>query len=179
VKKYLTLALPDGSVYGLPVSVVAENRAAFYAGPKFNGDMARSLAEDTLPLFEADPYCAKSWARENMDFDEVAPHLVCIRERAPSDLRTAWGTIPALGASDNGPPDLPPPDPAATSLDQFCGRSEEVLVRLRNGSGILRGRYFHKSGEWRCDHLYGIVEVAEWWPLPKKGTGTRVPEVST
>jgi len=44
--KYMTVKMPDGSVFGVPVEMVARNRAAHYAH-EFNGDIERSLKERT------------------------------------------------------------------------------------------------------------------------------------
>jgi hypothetical protein len=47
--KYLTIKQSDGSVWGVPVEMIARNRAEFYAS-EFDGDVEQSLQEDTLPL---------------------------------------------------------------------------------------------------------------------------------
>ena len=49
-KNYI-VTMPDGSQWSVPVVVIATNRAASYAD-EFDGDTARSLEEDTHPLFE-------------------------------------------------------------------------------------------------------------------------------
>lgn len=50
--KLMTVEMPDGSKWGVPVEMIARSRAAYYAN-EFDGDVERSLAEDTLPLFES------------------------------------------------------------------------------------------------------------------------------
>lgn len=69
----------DGSVWGVPVSVVARNRAEYYAPRDFGGDVERSLKEDTLPLFEAYDNEALDWLRNNMNPCDIANHLVRLR----------------------------------------------------------------------------------------------------
>jgi len=60
--KYMTVKMPDGSVFGVPVEMVARNRAAHYAH-EFNGDIERSLKEDTIPLFERIEEAVREYAK--------------------------------------------------------------------------------------------------------------------
>ena len=64
------VAMPDGSRWAVPLMVIATDRAKHYAH-EFDGDLERSLAEDTLPLFDADPYQAHDWAANNMNWSDV------------------------------------------------------------------------------------------------------------
>lgn len=64
------VAMPDGSRWAVPLMVIATDRAKHYA-QEFDGDLERSLAEDTLPLFDADPYQAHDWAANNMNWSDV------------------------------------------------------------------------------------------------------------
>lgn len=50
--KYMTIEMQDGSIWGVPVEMIAKNRAAHYAH-EFDGDVERSLAEDTIPLCQS------------------------------------------------------------------------------------------------------------------------------
>lgn len=87
--KYMTVTLPDGSVWGVPVDRIARNRAAFYAS-EFEGDVERSLAEDTLPLFEQDEYEITDWAVNNMDWSDFDGEQVKLDDAAPPDFDAAW-----------------------------------------------------------------------------------------
>lgn len=73
----LRVTMPDGSLWDVPVAVIARHRAENYAD-EFGGDVERSLAEDTIPLF-ADDYEIRDWAGNNMYWSDVAEHA----ERAP------------------------------------------------------------------------------------------------
>ena len=84
-RKYLTFVTPDGAVWGVPVSRIAQNRARHYASD-FGGDAERSLNEDTLPLFEADPAAIGDWATGNMDWAHVVD--VVVRMSWPPKLTT-------------------------------------------------------------------------------------------
>ncbi len=52
MKLIMTVTMPDGSKFGVPVAMIARNRAEHYAH-EFGGDVERSLAEDTVPMFDA------------------------------------------------------------------------------------------------------------------------------
>lgn len=67
---YLTFNMPDNSLWGVPVDIIARDRATHYAS-EFDGDVEKSFAEDTLPLFEGDPYQIEDWAQNNMNWSDV------------------------------------------------------------------------------------------------------------
>lgn len=92
--KVLEVEMPDGSVWGVPVDVIARNRAAHYAG-EFDGDIEKSLVEDTLPLFAEDDYEIEDWAVNNMNWTDVAAHAIRLRDAAPmtpDDFQDGWVT---------------------------------------------------------------------------------------
>jgi len=61
MRKLMTVEMPDGSKWGVPVEMIARNRATHYAS-EFNNDVERSLAEDAQPLFESEEDPARLWA---------------------------------------------------------------------------------------------------------------------
>lgn len=71
--KELRVTMPDNSVWGVPVQIIANHRAGYYRD-EFGGLLSRSLAEDTIPLFQADPFEVKDWAANNMNWADVKPH---------------------------------------------------------------------------------------------------------
>ena len=75
-KKYVT-TMEDGSKWAVPVVAIANSRAEFYA-KEFDGDFSRSLAEDTIPLFESDEYEIEDWAQNNMNWSDVREIAVCV-----------------------------------------------------------------------------------------------------
>lgn len=87
--KMLTIEQVDGSVWGVPVDVIARHRAAHYAH-EFGGDVERSLAEDTLPLFEEDHYSVQDWAFDRMNWSEVAEHARKLKDAPEPDFNGAW-----------------------------------------------------------------------------------------
>jgi hypothetical protein len=88
--KMMTVTMPDGSVWGVPVELIALNRAKAYAD-EFDGDVERSLAEDTLPYFEEDAeYNIIDWAANQMNWCNFDGHQVKISDAPPPDFDEAW-----------------------------------------------------------------------------------------
>ena len=89
MKKILTLTMPDGSVWGVPVDIIALNRAAYYA-KDYDFDINRSLTEDTNPFFNADEYEIKDWAANNMNWSDFDGYQFKIESATPLDFQEAW-----------------------------------------------------------------------------------------
>jgi hypothetical protein len=92
IAKTLLVEMPDGSVWGVPVDIVARDRAAHYA-KEFDGDINRSLAEDTIPLFADDIHELYDWAANNMNWSDVETVAVKVRDTKPmtrADMQDAW-----------------------------------------------------------------------------------------
>lgn len=92
--KALRITMPDGSKWDVPLEIIARSRAAQYAD-EFGGDAQRSLAEDTLPLFDQDPDEAIEWAANNMNWSDVAGYATQSVQPAPltdRDKQTGWMT---------------------------------------------------------------------------------------
>lgn len=87
--KMLTIEMPDGSKWGVPVDVIARNRAAHYAH-EFGGDVERSMAEDTIPLFESDDYEVEDWAANNMNWSDVETQAKKLQDAPAPDFQEAW-----------------------------------------------------------------------------------------
>jgi hypothetical protein len=87
--KLLTVTMPDGSEWGVPVDMIARNRAAHYAH-EFDGDIERSLEEDTLPLFADSEYEIKDWAVNNMNWSDFDGHQVKVSDAPVPDFQEAW-----------------------------------------------------------------------------------------
>jgi len=82
IDKELHITMPDSSVWAAPVQLIATNRAEYYAR-EFGGDVNRSLAEDTLPLFRSDDFEIEDWAANNMNWSDVQHAAKCI---SPGDV---------------------------------------------------------------------------------------------
>lgn len=84
LKKTYRVTMPDDSVWAVPVSEIAMNRADHYLG-EFNGDLIKSLYEDTLPLFQENESEIKDWAQNNMDWCDVMS--VAVRLETPDSAK--------------------------------------------------------------------------------------------
>ena len=87
--KLMTILMPDGSKWGVPVEMIARSRAKCWAH-EFDGDIERSLAEDTIPLFESEDYEIGEWAKNNMNWSDFDGHQVKVAEALPPDFQEAW-----------------------------------------------------------------------------------------
>ena len=86
------VTMPDGSVWAVPLMVIARHRAKHYAS-EYGGDVEESLSDDTLPLFAADKYEVHDWAANNMNWSDVADCARMVRSRAPltlAEMQEAW-----------------------------------------------------------------------------------------
>ena len=84
--KYLTVKQSDGSIYGVPVEMIARKRAEFYAHLHGN-NVEQSLQNNTVPLFASDPSEISDWAENRMDWDDFAGHQVQLSPPEPVDFR--------------------------------------------------------------------------------------------
>lgn len=87
--KLMTVKMPDGSKWGVPVEMIARSRATHYAS-EFGGDVERSLAEDTIPMFEASDYEIKDWAKNQMNWSDFDGHQVKVVDAPTPDFQEAW-----------------------------------------------------------------------------------------
>ena len=77
LSKDYVIKLSDGSKWAVPVSVIAQNRAEFFSD-NFNGDVEKSLIEDTVPLFKSDFSNIYKWAVEKMKWEQVRGYARCV-----------------------------------------------------------------------------------------------------
>jgi hypothetical protein len=77
------------SVWRVPVSIIAENRAKIYMD-EFGNDLQRSLNEDTLPLFESAPFEILDWVSNNMNWRDVEKYAEKISNDIEVDYESEW-----------------------------------------------------------------------------------------
>lgn len=82
MKPYLLVEFKDGSTWKIPVRRIALDRAEAHK-EEFGGDVVRSLAEDTEPLFTADPEQVIDWFLGNMEWGDVENAAVCVVQPTP------------------------------------------------------------------------------------------------
>ena len=88
LSKELHITMPDESVWAVPVNMIANHRAEYYAH-EFGGDVQRSLAEDTLPLFRASDYEIEDWAANNMNWCDIQHAARCVTA-GDVDYQEGW-----------------------------------------------------------------------------------------
>jgi len=86
--KYI-VEMEDGSKWAVPIEAIALNRAKKYAD-EFGNNTARSLEEDTWPLFEDDSYEIHDWASNNMNWEEVEGKAARVADGGSIDYQEGW-----------------------------------------------------------------------------------------
>ena len=81
--------MPDGSKWGVPVEIIARHRAEHYAH-EFGGDVERSLAEDTEPLFAQSEFEITDWARNNLNWSDVDAKAQEVEPPGDPDFEVGW-----------------------------------------------------------------------------------------
>lgn len=87
--KCLRVHMPDGSIWDVPVEVVAYDRAKHFAH-EYSGDINLSLKEDTILLFELDEYEIIDWASNNMNWSDVKMYARPSKDPDPVSLEEGW-----------------------------------------------------------------------------------------
>lgn len=92
MKEYLTVRMPDNSLWAIPTRLIAENKAAYFAY-QFDNDFDKSL-QDVLSSFEVFSSEIWDWAQDNMNWSDFEGHRVLI-ENPCTDYDKAWakGTV--------------------------------------------------------------------------------------
>ena len=78
--KLLEIKQNDGSVWAVPVAIIALHRARFCA-ESFHGSVRQSLIEDTVPLFKNNPQAIIDWVESNMDWDMLSQYSFLMHDR--------------------------------------------------------------------------------------------------
>ncbi len=88
LSKQLHVTMPDGSVWAVPVKIIAENRAKYYA--KHDGISFEESLKDTEECFEEDNYQIEDWAANNMDWKDVRDFAKQIDRAERVDFQEGW-----------------------------------------------------------------------------------------
>lgn len=137
MKPFVNFTFPSGHVYRVPTSVIAANRAKHYAS-EFDGDEQRSLKEDTEPLFTSHPNEVNEWAKNNMNWEELADQAFLIRFEG-SDPANAW--MEATGEVSDG--ELPGQLRGETLLRQPL---EMILATMAAEQSNVNAIYVERPG---------------------------------
>jgi hypothetical protein len=84
--KFLDVTMPDGSLWRVPAHAVADNRATFYS------DEGPDAYETELAYTLSDDYELTDWARNNMNWSDVAAQAVRLPDppKPPVDYQEGW-----------------------------------------------------------------------------------------
>lgn len=88
--KLILIDMPDNFTYGIPVMVIAENRAWYYRLRNEFNDFYESMVKDTLPLFESDEDEIIDWAKSNMNFADVKDKAHILKKKEDFDYEDVW-----------------------------------------------------------------------------------------
>jgi hypothetical protein len=90
--KLYIVEMPSRNKWMINVGFIANHRAEYFA-KEFDGDVKKSLLEDTLPIFEADEYEIEDWAKNNLDWDDVKSSALLVKnvnKDDTEDLKEGW-----------------------------------------------------------------------------------------
>lgn len=82
-ERFVTIKLPNGEIWGVPIDVIAQNHAQYYAEKEYNGDVKKCMELDTMPLF-SDDYEILDWASGNMNWSDVKDYMVKLTDEDPN-----------------------------------------------------------------------------------------------
>lgn len=86
--RLIVVEMLDGSKWGVSLDEGLICRAKNYAD-EFDGDVERSLQEDTLPLLKEDPDEILDWIVGNMNWDDFKTHYL-IEDPPEIDFQDGW-----------------------------------------------------------------------------------------
>lgn len=84
MKKYVTVVMPDNSVWAVPTSVVAEHHAKYFADCSDGRNIDETMRVTTLPLFEADEDNILNWAANRMVWKDFEGKAIRVKSGAPN-----------------------------------------------------------------------------------------------
>jgi len=95
---YLRVTMPDGSKWDVPASIIAEERAVYFA----NNDVGHCLItspkyKDWLSVYEQEYWYTmndflylEDWATNNMNWSDVRSKAVKVEKPRPIDYQEGW-----------------------------------------------------------------------------------------
>lgn len=89
IAKDYHVTMADGSVWSIPVDVIAKNRAEFFVLTGYFETIEESL-EDTIQLFESDDYSIEDWAENNMNWSDVSGIAKMVSPASNIKFQEGW-----------------------------------------------------------------------------------------
>lgn len=85
-RKELWITMPDGSVWGVPAVLIADNRARYYAEKD-----ADTTYDEEMAFLLGDDFELEDWAANNMNWEDVAEHAYQVKPApATVDYQEGW-----------------------------------------------------------------------------------------
>lgn len=89
MRKYYVIEMSDGSRWGVPAEVIADNYAKFFEarGEKYEENFGAMMY-----WFDADDYEFADWAKGSMDWSDVEKHAIRLTdaEKPPINWEDGW-----------------------------------------------------------------------------------------
>lgn len=82
---YITIEFNNGSVYAIPVSAIAEDRADFYTKKNPN-----TTYQKEYDFVMRDDFEAIDWFQNNMNWCDIKHKVECLVPPVPFDPELAW-----------------------------------------------------------------------------------------
>lgn len=86
--KMYQVTMEDGSVWEVPVILIACSHAEYYA--KVDDLSFEEELKESSALFAADEYEIEDWAKNNMDWSDVEASAKCIFKPDSIDFEAGW-----------------------------------------------------------------------------------------
>lgn len=87
--KFYVIKVNDSLLCKIPLIIIAKNRASHFAN-EYNGDIEKSMRDDTVPLFLSDEYEIKDWAQNNMNWSDVKEFSEFVHINPDQYMSKAW-----------------------------------------------------------------------------------------
>lgn len=89
MQKHMQVRMPDGSLWAVPVQVIAESYSKHYA-KDYGGDLDACMKLHTAPLFDSVDDAIYEWAENDMNWSDVAGHAVLVSQGKQVDWQGGW-----------------------------------------------------------------------------------------
>jgi hypothetical protein len=86
--KVYQVTMEDGSVWHIPIIIIAMNHAKYYASAD-EISFEESL-KNTTAMFLDDDYEIEDWARSNMNWEDVVTTAIMFKSPPESDHQEGW-----------------------------------------------------------------------------------------
>jgi hypothetical protein len=87
----LTIDMPDGYTYGIPIEIIVRKHASLNVKSQDESEIVSAMREITIPKFSNGHKSIHEWARTNMTWNEVLENAVILkRNKVDFDMEGTW-----------------------------------------------------------------------------------------